>query len=111
MPTSRYPVRRRHDAGVPVCGVAAEQLVGSLAGQGDGHMLSGELAQRVEAERREIRERLVQVPRSSSSGTASLVIESSSSWCSVSSRSSDRARARQLVRGSSVKPTEKVFTG
>ena len=63
MPTTRYPARRRHDAGVPVRGVPAEQFVGTLAGQGDSHMLRGQLAQRVEAERREISERLVQIPR------------------------------------------------
>ena len=42
--------------------VAAEQLVGSLAGQGHGHVLARELAQRQESERRQVRERLVQVP-------------------------------------------------
>ena len=63
MPATRYPVRRRHDAGVPMCGVSTEQLIGSLTRQGDGHVPGGKLAQRVEAERREISERLVQVPR------------------------------------------------
>ncbi len=93
------------------CGVAAEQLVGTLAGQGDGHVLRGQLAQRVEAERREISERLVQMPRELLERHGVLVMESSSSWCSVSEPLGDGARGGQLVAGSSAKPTENVFTG
>ena len=42
--------------------VAAEELVGTLAGERDRHMLGGELAERHEAERREVGERFVESP-------------------------------------------------
>ena len=42
--------------------VAAEQLVGALAGERDGHVVGGQLAEREEADRGEVRERLVEVP-------------------------------------------------
>ena len=48
--------------GDAVLAVAAEQLVGALAGQRDGDVLGGEPRQRQEAERREVGERLVEVP-------------------------------------------------
>jgi hypothetical protein len=42
--------------------VAAEQLVGALAGEGDGDVLRSHLGERDEAERREVGEWLVEVP-------------------------------------------------
>jgi hypothetical protein len=63
---------RAHDAGhaLPLLGergdtvlaVAAEELVGALPGQRDGHARRGQLAQREEADRRQVRHRLVEVP-------------------------------------------------
>ena len=43
--------------------VAAEELVGALAGERDGDVLRGELGEREKAERREIGDRLVHVTR------------------------------------------------
>ena len=42
--------------------VAAEQLVGPLAGQRHGHVLARQLAQREEPERRQVGQRLVEMP-------------------------------------------------
>ena len=42
--------------------VAAEQLVGALAGERDRHVLRRELGEREEAERRQVGERLVEMP-------------------------------------------------
>ena len=42
--------------------VAAEEFVGALAGEGDGDVLGGELAEGEEAERREVGEGFVEVP-------------------------------------------------
>ncbi len=60
--------RPRHVAPVlgqrrdPVLAVAAQELVGALTGQRDGDLGHGQLAEREEADGREIGERLVQMP-------------------------------------------------
>ena len=62
------PERRRHalprvrDGRGAVLAVTAEQLVGALARERDGHVLGRELGEGDEAERREVGERLVEVP-------------------------------------------------
>jgi hypothetical protein len=79
--------------------VAAEQLVGALAGEGDGDVLRGHLGERDEAERREVGERLVEVPDERSSEIVSSANESSSSWWfAPSSLATKRASASSLLR-------------
>ena len=59
---ARQVLPRRGERRRAVLPVAAEQLVGALAGQRDGHVLRRELGQREEAERGQLGDGLVQAP-------------------------------------------------
>ena len=94
--------------------VAAEQLVGALAGERHGDVLRGELRERDEtrarrgrrAARRDARARSVERDRLAASK------ESSSSWWSAPSDVGDEPRVGELVASpASAKPTANVCTG
>ena len=92
--------------------VAAEQLVGALPRERDGHVPRGELGEREEAERREVGERLVQLPDELGEVDLRLCVrelELVVVGAEDVRRRSARPRAR--CRRSSVKPTENVLTG
>ena len=72
--------------------------------------LARELAERQEAERREVGERLVEVPDERASSAGSRVAAStSSSWWSAPLHVGDAARVAAARSPRPAKPTEKVF--
>ena len=103
----------RCDRRRPVLAVAAEQLVGALAGERDGDLRGSELARargsRATRGRRAARRGARRAPRGRPSRSAN---ESSSSWWSVPKCSATkRASASSFVSPASANPTEKVLTG
>ena len=92
--------------------IAREELVCSLPGDRDGHVLGGELAEHLESERREVSQGLVQRPDQILELVVVSDIESSSSWWSAPTALATSPCIGELRRSpSSTKPTENVFTG
>ena len=101
------------ERGVPMPRVAAEQLVRALAGERDGDVLRGELGEREEAERREVGERLVEVP--DELGELDVLLGERELELVVVGAEElarrTRASASSLPSPASAKPTENVLTG
>ena len=96
-----------------VLAVAAEEFVGALAGEGDGDVFGGELAEGEEAEGREVGEGFVEVPDEFGE-VESCVVEGELELVVVGAvEVGDAAGVGELVarRPSSRKPTQKVLTG
>ena len=87
-------LRERRDA---VLAVAAEELVRALAGERHRDVPARELAEREEADRREVGERLVEVPDQAAQVVRRRsAVSISSSWCSAPSAVGDPPGVRQL---------------
>ena len=91
--------------------VAAEQLVGALAGERDGHVSARELAQRQEAERRQVGERLVEVPDERRQVVVARVERPARARGGRRRARRRRGARRGSSESSPAKPTAKVLTG